>query len=204
LATPRLGEWRPGVLGYRGARPFPGGGFRWSENVELPGSAYLFTLATLSVTFAGFCAIVIVLRQTAGKELSGWHLILTRLYIEAGFWAAGFCMLPPLLALCGLSQPVVWRTSSAAIALVMIVYGATYPKRRRLIATEPAPPRRWLLIVIVVGSTLVIAGLLGNAIGVSYEPGIAPVAVAASWTLACGATIFIATLVSFWERPNSH
>lgn len=171
--------------------------------MELPGSAYLFTLATLSVTFAGFCAIVIVLRQTAGKELSGWHLILTRLYIEAGFWAAGFCMLPPLLALCGLSQPVVWRTSSAAIALVMIVYGATYPKRRRLIATEPAPPRRWLLIVIVVGSTLVIAGLLGNAIGVSYEPGIAPVAVAASWTLACGATIFIATLVSFWERPNS-
>ena len=169
--------------------------------MELPGSTYLYTLATLSVTFAGFCGIVIVLRQTAGKELSGWHLVLTRLYIEAGFWAAAFCMLPPLLALCGLSQPLVWRTSSAVIALVMIVYGATYPKRRRSIVTEAAPPRRWL--VIVVGSTLVIVSLLGNVIGVSYEPGIAPVAVAASWTLACGAAIFIAALVSFWERPGA-
>ncbi len=165
----------------------------------IAGSTYLYTLATLSVTFAGFCAIVIVLRQTAGKELSGWHLVLTRLYIEAGFWAAAFCMLPPLLALWGLSQPLVWRTSSGVIALVMIVYGATYPKRRRSIVAEPAPPRRWL--VIVLGSTLVIVGLLGNVMGVSYEPGIAPVAVAASWALACGAAIFIAALVSFWERP---
>jgi hypothetical protein len=71
--------------------------------MELPGSAYLYTLATLSMTFVGFCAIVIVLRQTAGKELSGWHVVLTRLYIESGFWAAAFCMLPSLLALHGLS-----------------------------------------------------------------------------------------------------
>jgi hypothetical protein len=107
-------------------------------------------------------------------------------------------MLPPLLALCGLSRPVIWRTSSAVIAMVMIVYGATYPRRRRSIVTEPAPPRRWWPIV--VGSTLVIAGLLGNAIGVWYEPGIAPIAIAASWTLGCGAAIFIAAIVSFWER----
>jgi hypothetical protein len=32
--------------------------------MELPGTAYLFTLATLSMTFVGFCAIVIVFRQT--------------------------------------------------------------------------------------------------------------------------------------------
>jgi len=169
--------------------------------VELPGSSYLFTLATLSTTFAGFCAIVIVLRQTAGRELSGWHLVLTRLYIEAGFWAAAFCMLPPLLALCGLPQPTVWRTSSAVIALVMMGYGVTYPKRRRAIVKEPLPSRRWLAIVVI--STLVIAGLVGNATGMPYEPGVAPVAVAATWTLACGATIFVVSLDAFWERPNA-
>ena len=38
--------------------------------MELPGSAYLYTLATLAMTFAGFCAIVIVLRQTTGKDIS--------------------------------------------------------------------------------------------------------------------------------------
>jgi hypothetical protein len=40
----------------------------------LPGSAYLYTLATLAMTFAGFCAIVIVSRQTTGRELSGFLL----------------------------------------------------------------------------------------------------------------------------------
>jgi hypothetical protein len=49
--------------------------------MELPGSAYLYTLATLSMTFAGFCAVVIVLCQTIGREISGFHVVLMRLYI---------------------------------------------------------------------------------------------------------------------------
>jgi hypothetical protein len=168
--------------------------------MELPGSTYLYTLATLSMTFVGFCAIVIVLRQTAGKELSGWHIVLTRLYIESGFWAAAFCMLPSLLALFGLSQPLVWRASSGIIAVVMITYGATYRARRRSMMTEPVPLQRWVPIVAV--STLVIAGLLGNAAGVPYQPGVAPIALAATWTLACGAGIFLAALDAFWQRPD--
>jgi hypothetical protein len=82
----------------------------------------------------------------------------------------------------------------------MIAYGATYPKRRRAMVKEPLPSRRWLVIVVV--SMLVIAGLLSNSIGMPYEPGIAPVAVAATWTLACGAAIFVVALDAFWERPN--
>jgi hypothetical protein len=54
------------------------------EIMELPGSAYLYTLATLSMTFAGFSAVVIVLCQTIGREISGFHVVLMRLYIEAG------------------------------------------------------------------------------------------------------------------------
>jgi hypothetical protein len=168
--------------------------------MELPGSAYLYTLATLSMTFVGFCAIVIVLRQTAGKELSGWHVVLTRLYIESGFWAAAFCMLPSLLALHGLSQVTVWRASSGLIAVVMITYGATYRTRRRSMVGETLPIRRWAPVAAV--STLVIAGLLGNAAGIPYAPGIAPIALAATWTLACGASIFLVALGAFWERPG--
>jgi hypothetical protein len=56
-------------------------------------SLSLYTLATLSMTFAGFSAVVIVLCQTIGREISGFHVVLMRLYIEAGLWAAGFCML---------------------------------------------------------------------------------------------------------------
>jgi hypothetical protein len=58
-----------------------------AETMELPGSTYLYTLATLAMTFAGFCAIVIVLRQTTGNYVSGFHLVLTRLYLEAGLFS---------------------------------------------------------------------------------------------------------------------
>jgi hypothetical protein len=168
--------------------------------MELPGSAYLYTLATLSMTFAGFCAVVIVLCQTIGREISGFHVVLMRLYIESGLWAAGFCMLPPLLAACGLSESTVWRAASAIIAIVMIAYGATYRMRRRAMMSESLRPGRWLPIVAI--SILVVAALIGNAVGILHEPAIGPVAVAASWTLGCGAVVFVLALNAFWERTD--
>ena len=168
--------------------------------MDLPGSAYLYTLATLSMTFAGFCAVVIVLRQTIGKEVSGFHVVLMRLYIESGLLAAGFCMVAPLLAACGLSESTVWRAASVVIAAVMIAYGATYRMRRRAMMSEPLPTERWLPIVAI--SILVVAALIGNAVGIPHEPAIGPVAVAASWTLGCGAVVFVLALNAFWERTD--
>jgi hypothetical protein len=168
--------------------------------MELPGSAYLYTLAALSMTFAGFCAVVIVIRQTLGRELSGFHVVLMRLYIESGLSAAAFCMLPSLLAVCGFSPAATWRASSAIIAIAMIAYGAAYRGRRRSMMAGPVPTARWLPIVAV--SLLVIVALIGNAAGIPREPAVGPVAVAASWTLACGAVVFILALNAFWERSD--
>jgi hypothetical protein len=151
--------------------------------MELPGSAYLYTLATLAMTFAGFCAIVIVLRQTAGKGISGFHVVLTRLYLESGLFSAAFCMLPPLLALCGLAETTVWRVSSAIIAAVLTCFGATYPMRRAAIMGGSLPSTRWMPIVSV--SMLVVA-LVSNAAGFPYRPTIGPIAVAVTWSLGCG------------------
>jgi hypothetical protein len=165
--------------------------------MELPGSGYLYTVATLSMTFAGFCAIVIVLRQSIGKEIAGFHVVLTRLYLESGLWAAAFAMLPALLAICGLPHATACRASSVVIAIVMVTYGATYPARRRAMMVEPLPRARWLSIAAM--SVLVIVGLVGNAAGVPLEPGVGAIAFAATWTLACGATIFVLALNSLWE-----
>jgi len=166
--------------------------------MELPGSAYLYTLATLSMTFAGFCAIVIVLRQTTGKNISGFHIILTRLYLESGLFAAAFCMLPPLLAACGLSETTVWRVSSAIVLAVLLGYGATYPKRRAVIIAGPVPRARW--VPIVAASMLVVIALVGNIAGFPYRPTMGPLAVAATWTLACGAIVFVLALNAVWSE----
>ena len=166
--------------------------------MELPGSAYLYTLATLAITFAGFCAIVIVLRQTTGKYVSGFHLVLTRLYLEAGLFSAAFCMLPPLLGLCGLTETTVWRVSSAIIATVLLCLGAIYPMRRAALMTDPVPRARWMPMVAI--STPVVIALVSNAAGFPYRPTIGPVAVAATWTLGCGATIFVLALNAVWSN----
>jgi hypothetical protein len=169
--------------------------------MELPGSAYLYTLATLAMTFAGFCAIVIVLRQTTGKELSGFHLVLTRLYLESGLLSAAFCMLPPLLAVCGMSETMAWRSSSAIIVTVLLGYGATYPMRRAAIMAGPLPRSRWVPIVAV--SMLVVIALVSNAIGFPYRPTIGPIAVAATCTLGCGAIVFVLALNAVWRDQST-
>ena len=168
--------------------------------MDLVGSSYLYALATLSMTFAGFSAIVIVLRQTIGQRLSPFHLLVTRLYIESGFWAAAFSMLPPLLALCGVPADPVWRISSGVIALVLTTYGVTYRMRRRAIVQESLPSQRWIAIACV--SAAVIVGLVCNVIGVPFRPNPAPVAVAATWTLTCGAIVFVLALARFWETDG--
>jgi hypothetical protein len=152
------------------------------------------------MTFAGFCAIVIVLRQAIGEGLSGFHVLLTSVYLEAGLATTAFCMLPPLLTLCGVPALAVWRTSSGVIIAAILLYGWSYPSRRRVKTFDRLPRRRWLPIVI--GSALVIVGLLANVLGVPYEPYIGPVAVAATWTLGCGAVIFVLALDEFWESSS--
>jgi hypothetical protein len=41
-------------------------------------------------------SVVIVLRQT-GKDISGFHIVLTQIYLESGLFSAAFCMLPPFV-----------------------------------------------------------------------------------------------------------
>ena len=60
--------------------------------MELPGSGYLYTLAVLAMTFVGFCAIVLAFRHTT--KTSPTNVLHSHIYIELGFSAAGFAMLP--------------------------------------------------------------------------------------------------------------
>ena len=102
-----------------------------------------------------------------GRELSGFHVLLTRLYIEAELATTAFCMLPPLLAWSGVPLPAVWRASSATIVTAMLLNGWAYPRRRRVKTLDRLPLRRWLAIAI--GSIAVTLGLLANIAGFPYR-----------------------------------
>ncbi|OKO68777.1 hypothetical protein AC630_38105 [Bradyrhizobium sp. AS23.2] len=47
-------------------------------------------------------------------------------------------------------------------------------------------------------SMLVVVALVGNAAGFPYRPTIGPIAVAATWSLGCGATVFVLALNAVW------
>jgi hypothetical protein len=138
--------------------------------MDLAGSNYLYTLATVSVTFVGFSALVIVLRQTFGGELSKLDILIARIFIQLGFMVAASAMLPPLLALFLLPQPLIWRCCSLCTAIPSFLFAVTYPARRRAASGVPTPLAIWIDVVLLVCAALV---LMCNslAIGVTPAPG---------------------------------
>src|SRR5690348_14694308 len=98
---------------------------------ELPGSSYLFALATVSITFVGFSALLVVIRQGMGGRLKEYDIYFTLSFVQIGFIVTGSSLVPPLLWLYEWPVAVVWRLASAIIALPVLWFVATVPRRRR-------------------------------------------------------------------------
>ena len=165
--------------------------------MELPGSGYLYTLAVLAMTFVGFCAIVLAFRHTT--KTSQTNVLHSHIYIELGFSAASFAMLPPLLATFGLSAPVIWRSSSLIIAVILVVQTCFFVVRV-LRVTERLYLRMWVNW----GITIILAVILVvNAAGSLFEPQLGPIALAATWRLVHGAEVFMLTFEGFFANLKS-
>jgi hypothetical protein len=143
--------------------------------MELPGATYLFTLAALSVTFVGFSALVIILRQTLGGQMSQLEILITRIFIQLGFMVTAAAMLPPLLALFDLPHPLIWRIASFAAAIPSFLFTVTYPARRRAASGVATPLVIWLDIMVLLAA---VAVLVLNSVGVGFTPGPGPFAAA--------------------------
>ncbi len=131
-------------------------------------SAYLFTLATLAITFVGFAALVIILRQALGGEMLKLDVLLTRIFIQLGFLVAAGAMLPPMLALFGWPERSVWRISSIVVAIPTVLFALIYPVRRRAASRARTPAKVWLDVLLLLVAA---AGLLANAAGSLNDPG---------------------------------
>ena len=112
--------------------------------MELPGTSYLYTIATLSITYAGFAAVIIIFRQIIGGGVSNYDVFVIRAVLMRSFIIAFSAMLPPALALFDLSQSVIWRVSSLFAALLLGLFTLTSQARRR--AVTDLPISKWSLI----------------------------------------------------------
>ena len=166
--------------------------------MELPGSDYFYALATVAITFVGFSALLLFFRQTLGGGLTKYDAYFTLSFIQPGFIVTGGALLPPLLALCGFGQDIVWRLSSALTAVMIVLFVATVPARRHAAVDEPIPVYVAVLLVLQAFGALV---LVANAIGQPLAPGPGLHAAAVTWLLFTTAIAYLRALAISIHRP---
>jgi hypothetical protein len=156
--------------------------------MELPGTSYLYTIATLSITYAGFAALIVIFRQIIGGGVSNYDIFVIRSVLMRSFMIAFSAMLPPALALFDLSQSVIWRISSLFAALPLGLFTLTFQARRR--AVTDLPTSKWALITM--GSqTLITIFLLMIAFGIFVKPAAGPFVISMAACLLVAATAYL-------------
>ena len=66
--------------------------------MDLTGASFLYTLAALMITFAGFSALLLGIRQAAGIQPSPLDRYLAKTALTQLFTLAAGALLPPLLS----------------------------------------------------------------------------------------------------------
>jgi hypothetical protein len=159
--------------------------------LELPNAGFLYTLALLAMTFVGFTAIVMILRQSLGASLAPFDALVARFFMAWGFFIAYAAMLPPLLAMFDVQPRTLWRIASAASGLVIIALSYGYPLLRFRVMHERASTFvRWQTAV----AALVGVVLLANAAELIPLPAPALYAAALIVSLVQASVGFLVTL----------
>ena len=140
--------------------------------MESPGTSYLYTLALMGMTFMGFAAIVMLLRETLGRHSRRFDVLFARVYMEFAVIVSMGAMLPPLLMLCELPIGAVWRVSSGLVGVSLLGIALGYPARRRVTTGEPTPRyvRVNVTIIVLISLTLLIVatGMLRERSGPAF------------------------------------
>ena len=126
--------------------------------MEVKGAALLYTLSGLMITFAGFSALLLALRQAAGARLSLLDRYLAKTVMTYVFVLTAGALLPALFALYDVQENWIWRGSGAIFGLPMLYLQVTYPRRRRKVVGKGPPPPIFAVFV-VVGSAVTLAML---------------------------------------------
>ncbi len=136
--------------------------------MEVKGTALLYTLAGVMITFAGFSALLLTLRPAAGAKLSLLDRYLARTVMTHVFVLTAAALLPPLLALYGIEETWIWRVCAVLFAVPMLFIQVTYPHRRRKV-TGKAPPPAVFAVFVVVGAAATLAMLVYIIGGFPYN-----------------------------------
>src|SRR5271168_5273997 len=126
--------------------------------MEFEGATFLYTLAGLMITFAGFSVLLLTLRPAAGSKVSVLDRYLAKTVMTYIFVLTAGALLPALLALYDIQESSIWRSSAVLFALPMLSLQVTYPWRRRKV-TGKGPPPAIFAVLVVLGSVVTLTML---------------------------------------------
>ena len=121
---------------------------------DVDASGYLYTIATVGMTFAGLSVLTMILRQMLGGRMTKWDSWVTRTWVQLGFMTTFGSILPPLFLLFGPLAPIAWRISSGVMAVILGSWALTFPRRRHAVN-----PTRLPLEVVIYALAMDIAAL---------------------------------------------
>jgi hypothetical protein len=136
--------------------------------MEVKGATLLYALAGMMITFAGFSALLLFLRQAAGARVSLLDRYLTRTIMTYVFVLTAGALLPALFALYDIQEMWIWRGSGVLFGLPMLALQVTYPLRRRKLVGDGPPPAIFAVFV-VLGSAVTLAMLGYILVGLEYS-----------------------------------
>ncbi len=139
--------------------------------MEVKGAVFLYTLAGLMITFAGFSALLLSVRQAAGARLSVLDAFLAKTIMVHIFILMAAALLPALLALYDIPEKWIWQGSAVLFALPMLSLQVTYPYRRRKVVGQ-GPPLPILAVFVVLGAAVTLAMLVYVLAGLPYSPAV--------------------------------
>jgi len=168
--------------------------------MELPGAGYFYTLAQVGITFAGFAALLMTLREMRGTGMSKFHLWVARSYVQCGMFTTVNAMLSPMLFGLGVSERMTWQVASGIIAIQSIVLILMVPRQWKAATDRPLENR--VLIHIALG-LLINIGLLANAVGWPFRPQGGLVMLAISWNLFAFFAQFAESVRFFFEEEDA-
>jgi hypothetical protein len=136
--------------------------------MEVKGATLLYTLAGLMITFAGFSALLFVLRQAAGARLSVLDRFIAKSVMTYIFVLTGAALLPSIFALYNVQERWIWQVSGLLFGVPMLSLQVTYPRRRRK-AVGTAPPLPIFAVFVVLGSAVTLTMLVYVLAGLKYS-----------------------------------
>jgi hypothetical protein len=95
--------------------------------MELPATGYLYNLTLISVTFAGFAALIAAFRQMVGGQLTRHDAFLIRSALLRSLIIIICALLPPMLALFEIPAPIIWQISSFTAAGLIAMFTLAWP-----------------------------------------------------------------------------